>query len=45
MLDQLARLGADDYEWVAELAVREIVPSTAAYADPAAVHARLAAPR
>jgi hypothetical protein len=40
-LDRLARLTAEDYEWVAELAVREIVRSTAIYGDPDRLRAHL----
>jgi hypothetical protein len=43
LLDALARLSAEDYEWAAELAVREIVPTMQAYADPVALRARIGA--
>ena len=43
LLDDLARLSAGDYEWAAELAVREVVPTMLAYADPDALRARIGA--
>jgi hypothetical protein len=41
-LARLALLGADDYGWVAEVAVREIVRTTAIYGEPARLRAHLA---
>lgn len=38
-LDMLGKLTADDYEWIAEVAVREVVPTIAPYADVDAFHA------
>jgi hypothetical protein len=40
-LDRLALLTAEDYEWVAELAVREIVRTTAIYGEPERLRAHL----
>jgi hypothetical protein len=42
MLDRLARLEAEDYEWIAELAVQEIVRVIAIYGEPARLRAHLA---
>jgi hypothetical protein len=43
LLDDLACLSAEDYEWAAELAVRELGPTMAAYADPVALRVRIGA--
>jgi hypothetical protein len=43
VLEQLGRLTREDYEWVADLAVREIVRGQSEYAEPEALRARIMA--